>query len=209
MYLNQTIIKKCEDNKWKYFITFKEGKASALYTDYEYRKKINPKNTKREEGEYGNNLTNKLTRQYYWQNNLDFTSGQVNIIECIETKRNKNTRFLYATNFHAEKDNIICLINSGGRQRSKIENEVFNEEKNSGYNLEHLYCEELNAIKNYTIMLSIAHMFNQIFEKGFLTKKEIQRYGGITYIIKKLMESFKFIELCLCTQKIYLSFDTS
>lgn len=209
LYLNQKIIKKCEEYNWKYFITFKEGKASALHTDYEYSKKINPNNKKVEIIQYGKNFEKELARQYYWQNQLDFTSGKVNIIECIENKQNKKTRFLYATNFRAEVENINYLINEGGRQRSKIENEVFNEEKNSGYNLEHLYCEELNAIKNYTIVLSIAHMLNQIFEKGILSKKQIKQYGGVKYITKKLLDSFKYMTLVRINEKCYLSFDTS
>ena len=86
---------------------------------------------------------------------------------------------------------------------------LFNEEKNGGYNLEHLYCEELKAIKNYTILLSIAHMLNHLFEKGVHTKKDIQCNGGIKYLTEKLRNSFKYLRLDIKSPKVYLCFDTS
>jgi hypothetical protein len=50
------------------------------------------------------------------------------------------------------------LANSGGRCRWKIENEGFNLQKNSGFNLEHAYGIGQWQIKNYYVLMQIAHM---------------------------------------------------
>jgi hypothetical protein len=43
-----------------------------------------------------------------------------------------------------------------------------NMQKTGGYNLEHPYSHHDNASKNYYFLLQIAHIFNQLMEKGSL-----------------------------------------
>ena len=66
------------------------------------------------------------------------------------------------------------------KSRWKIENEAFNNQKNISYDIEHACCLDYNAIKNHYLLIQIADILKQLFEKGSevlrilkLGKKEI------------------------------------
>lgn len=189
LYVNQNIFKKCRENGWQSIITFKEGSAKALFFDYEDFKKMDAggKETFKIEKENGN----IISQQMFWKNHMEYKSFKLNVIECLKTEKEETTRFVFITSIIASHENIFNLINYGGRQRWKIENQGFNEEKNSGYNLEHLYCKDGNAMKNYVYFLQLAHTVNQLFEKGIFTKKEIAKlFKGYKYLTTKLIRHF-------------------
>lgn len=59
----------------------------------------------------------------------------------------------------------VCQIAEGGRNRWKIENEGFNNQKNNGYALGHLFSRTSpDGYKNYYQCLQIAHTINQLTE---------------------------------------------
>ncbi len=94
----------------------------------------------------------------------------------------------------------VCRINArnyrevggGGRQRWKIENEGFNMQKEGGYNLEHGYSYDIVGMKNFYLLMQIAHNINQLMEKGSLLKKQIQEvFGSIRNIARILLEELR------------------
>jgi len=83
-------------------------------------------------------------------------------------------------------------IAEGGRMRWKVENEGFNMQKNGGYNLEHAYSEHTVAAKIFYLLLQIAHILNQLMEKGSLLKEHIARaFGSLRNVARKLLEEFR------------------
>ena len=48
--------------------------------------------------------------------------------------------------------------------RWKIENEGFNTQKRQGYNLEHQYSRNYQALKNHYYLIQIGHMIGQLME---------------------------------------------
>lgn len=67
-----------------------------------------------------------------------------------------------------------------GRQRWKIENEGFNEQKNWTFDISHVYSKNYNAIKAHYFFIQFAHTIRQLLEKGIkiilelqMTKKEV------------------------------------
>ena len=47
-----------------------------------------------------------------------------------------------------------------GRERWKIENKGFNEQKNHGYFIQHVFSENYNAMKNHYLLAQIAHIID-------------------------------------------------
>jgi len=207
LYVNQNIFKKCKENGWEYIITFKEGSAKSLFFDYEDYKKAGAGSEKKIEI----NKKSPIKQQIFWKNNIDYKPQKINIIECLKTEKKETTRFVFISSIIANHNNIFDLINYGGRQRWKIENQGFNEEKNGGYNLEHLFCKDWTAMKNYVYFLQLAHTMNQLFEKGIFTKKEIlESFKGYKYLTSKMLRHFiekKFLWENVETINFY--FDTS
>ncbi|MGB9720746.1 MAG: hypothetical protein ACPL28_04600 [bacterium] len=110
----------------------------------------------------------------------------------------------------------MFIANQGGRLRWKEENEGFNIQKNGGYNLEHLYIKDYNGMKCIYLLIQIAHILNQLIEKGNLLSKEIRKaLGSISEIAQRLLEELRYFFFQpgefeqLINKRIQIRFDTS
>ncbi len=189
LYAAKPIFDVCEENSWKYIITFKEGSMKDVYREYTLLKELSKENTAcYKEG--------KVTQDYNWVSDIDYEGRKLNVLECRETKPGEKkklltTRFAWLTNFVPDKKNHGHIA-GGGRLRWKIENEGYNSQKNGGYNLEHVYSCDQTAIKNYYLLLQIAHIVNQLMEKGSLIKDRIKTvFGSIRNVARQLLEDFR------------------
>ena len=81
---------------------------------------------------------------------------------------------------------------SAGRGRWKIENEGFNIQKNGGFNLEHAYSTGDWQIKNFYVLLQIAHLLLQLIGRGSLLTREAQKlFGSLRGMARRLLESIR------------------
>jgi hypothetical protein len=100
--------------------------------------------------------------------------------------------FAWLTNFDIDADHVATLANQGARCRWKIENEGFNIQKNGGFNLEHAYSTGERQIKNFYLLLQIAHMILQLMERGSLLSDDCQRlFGSLRNLSRRLAESIR------------------
>jgi len=190
LYACDPVFKICDKYGWKCIITFKEGSMPDTFAWYEsLKKKHQPENKA--------TLKNgKVTKRFNWVTGIKYRGPPFNILECNERKPGKNgllknTRFVWITNLPVNECNFKEIA-KGGRLRWKIENEGFNTQKNGGYNLEHSYSRNETASKNYYYLLQIAHIINQLMEKGSLLKKQIRKtFGSLRNIARQLLEDFR------------------
>ena len=90
-------------------------------------------------------------------------------------------------------EKTAAQISFYGRLRWKIENEGFNNQKNSGYGLKHKYSEvSLNATKNYYQALQIAHIINELVEMGQKLKSYLKKKITIKYLWTELLAFLKY-----------------
>lgn len=76
-----------------------------------------------------------------------------------------------------------------GRERWKIENKGFNEQKNHGYFIQHVFSENYNAMKNHYLLAQIAHTIRQLMENGIeIYKRDKKKLKDIS---AKLFELFR------------------
>lgn len=189
LYAAGPVFDVCEKNRFKYIIVFQEGSMSAVYKDYCGLKLLETKNTARVEKD-------GITQDFNWVNGIDYDGRKLNVLECNETGpgakgRIKPTKHVWLTNLKITHDNFKSIA-EGGRMRWKVENEGFNMQKNGGYNLEHAYSEHTVAAKIFYLLLQIAHILNQLMEKGSLLKEHIARaFGSLRNVARKLLEEFR------------------
>ena len=127
-------------------------------------------------------------RTYRWVNEIDYEGHKLNVLECAEQWKNdpkKNKRFVYLSSFLIEDKNAPTLT-QGGRNRWTIENS-FNMQKNGGYGLEHAFSKSNAAMKNFYILMQIAHAFNQLMEKGSLLRERIRLTMGSYRVFSQKM----------------------
>lgn len=191
LYANGTAMDLCHQNRWKYLITFKEGSLPALWQEYQSLLGLCPTNRK-------THTTDDGVRQTFgWVQQLEHIDDQkrchrVNAFQCREKHDGQTSLFAWLTNFPVNADSVATLGNRGGRCRWKIENEGFNLQKNGGFNLEHAYSIGELQIKNFYVLLQIAHLILQLVERGsLLTPKARQLFGSLANLARRLAESIR------------------
>ena len=191
LYANGPVLDICRGNGWKYFITFKEGSLPSVWKEYQTLLELCPANRK-------NHTTEQGARQTFaWVNDLEYVDDRghqqrFNAFQCQEQDGPEQGFFAWMTNFTIRPANVVALGNRGGRCRWKIENEGFNIQKNGGFNLEHAYGNGERQIKNYYLLLQIAHMLLQLMERGSLLGADCKRlFGSLRNLARRLAESLR------------------
>jgi hypothetical protein len=190
LYANGTVMSVCQQNHWKYLITFKEGSMPAVWKDYQALLELCPQNRK-------HHTRDGLGQRFAWVEHLEYVDDRgelqrFNALQCQEQNGSSQKLFAWLTNFTITPQNVAALANRGGRCRWKIENEGFNTQKNGGFNLEHAYSTGERQIKNFYVLLQIAHMILQLVEQGSLLTANCKRlFGSLRNLARRLSESFR------------------
>lgn len=209
LYLSRPMIDICRRYRWHYLITFKGGSAPGLFEEYEALLGLTPENalTKRR----GNAVAH-----YRWINDIDWDGPVVHVLENLERTPKGEKRFVWATDFRVDGDNVERLEQEGGRSRWIIENQGFNVQKNGGYELEHAFSNSNTAMKNFYLLTQVAHIFNQLMEKGSLLRGFLEtRLGSLKVLSERLWAALTETRIdpfrlrAVLAQRIQIRFDTS
>lgn len=208
LYLSKPMIDVCQKNRWHYMITFKEGSAPALFEEYEALLGLTPENALTK-------TRGDVVANYRWINDIDWDDRIVHVLENREQTAREAKRFVWATDFRVDRDNVERLEQDGGRSRWNIE-ESFNIQKNGGYGLEHDFSNNNTAMKCFYLLTQIAHIFNQLMEKGSLLRERIEtKLGSLKVLSERLWAALTETRIDpirlrgILEQRIQIRFDTS
>lgn len=208
LYLTKPMIDVCQQNRWHYLITFKEGSAPALFEEYEALLKLTPENALQK-------VRGDAVANYRWINDIDWDDRVVYVLENEEQTAKEKKRFVFATDFRVDRENVERLEQDGGRSRWNIE-ESFNIQKNGGYGLEHAFSNDNTATKCFYLLTQIAHTFNQLMEKGSLLRERIEtELGSLKVLSERLWAALIETRIdpirlrMILEQRIQIRFDTS
>lgn len=202
LYASAPVMSICQSNEWKYIITLQDGSLPALqdclkddppthHNSFVHYPECTVKDT-------------SITQEFYWVEDLLHKKHTVHYLQCKETITKEKTsktvtqNFVRITNLPVSKSTVPNL-SKAGRLRWKIENEGFNEEKNNGYAMEHLYSRRsFNALQNYYQSMLIAHLINQLLEQSCKIQQLLQRFKklSIKYLWQQLLACLKYQVLC-------------
>jgi hypothetical protein len=176
LYCCESIMKKMDEYRWDYVLSFKEGRAPNLWVQADEQRIRNPLNTHTS----GN-------QSCQWATNLTHQSQLVHAVWSTVTKKTwkkkrkdeKGKRkpitsphhFAYITSIRPDAANVIELVNERGRARWKIENQGFNVQKNCGWNLGHQFSRQPAAQHCYYLLMQAAHTFLQMITHSDLLSK--------------------------------------
>lgn len=204
LYACREVFDICRMNQWNFIVVFKKGSIPLLYDEAIQKRNLHHKNF------ISVGMNKSDFQNLSWAENLVYHGNTLHAIFCEEHVFTKGietiTNWEWLTNIRPRPENIQKLVNKGGRQRWKIENQGFNEQKRHDFELEHLYGEAPNAWKNYYQLLQIAHMITQLITHGDLCRKLqaactggdmrktlsfIEYYQSVRNFIRRLTESFR------------------
>lgn len=188
LYVGKPTFDLVKKNGWIYIIRFKEGSMPAVYKDFQRLLSLSPES--REE-----HIVDANTSQVFrWVNDIEYEGHKLHILECQETtsgnKEEKKTKFTWICKPKIIKANYKDLANKGGRCRWKIENQGFKAQKKEGFELEHAYSQDYNAIKCFHYLLQIAHLIRQLMIKGNLLKNILKVFGSFKNFTREFLYAF-------------------
>ena len=209
LYANEGVFKLCEEQRCSYLLTFKEGSMPATWKEFQALKSLNK--DQRLEAPHV-----MQTRTFNWINDIAYNGRTLNAIEMWETAADgKDFYGAWLSSWFVTKDNVKALA-LGGRGRWLIENEGFNAQKNGGYELEHAFSNGSAAMKHFYIMLQIAHIFDQLMEKGSLLRNKIRHTMGSLRVFSERLWALMTETLidaerlrAILAQRIQIRFDSS
>ena len=166
LYMSNPVISRCKENNWDFMIVQKENGSDYMREEIRLRP--------------DRKCTQIGSECYQYLNDLPYDEHTLHWIGYS----NGISRFAWCTSMEVTADNVKNLVKVA-RERWKIENQGFDEQKNHGYNLQHLYSRiSHRARSNYYILLQIAHLINQLvmLEVNFkvatenFTRKKMREY---------------------------------
>jgi hypothetical protein len=212
----------CHRYGWKFMIVLKDGGLPYVNQEFAALSKLQTENR----FSWRTGLDARVRQDYRWVDDIQYADSEkrehtLNVVECLETKPDANggegtNKFKWITNLKVTAGNVAPLANIGGRHRWKIENEGFNVQKNGGYGLEHAYSEDPTSAKVFYFLLQIAHLLDQLLQKGSLLKRALkQRLGSAKDLKFLILEAWrnhpvtKLVVEAILRARFQIRFDSS
>ena len=198
LYANGPIIECCRENKWQFMIVLKDKKLKNAWNEYEGLKALEVNNILRRT--WGNR------KQYFqWVNEIEYFYGpnqtknqKLHVVVCEENWQEvengvivtKNSRHAWISSDPLNKRNVHERCNLGARHRWGIESGIL-VEKQQGYQYEHCFSYDWNAMTGYHYLMRLGHLFNVLIEYSECFVKAIKDMGvrGLIHFIRQTMSA--------------------
>jgi hypothetical protein len=154
LYGCQPVLDLCRQYDWKYVLTLKEGRQPTTWSEVLHLLPLHRANVLRVKPS-PKDADGRL--DYRWLENIMLGEHETNVILAGEITPETATLYAYLTNFGNLTPARVLDIAATGRERHRIE-DTFNAEKNHGIGLEHVFCADTNAAKNYYSMMQVAQI---------------------------------------------------
>jgi hypothetical protein len=195
LYPNGPLMEICRKNGWGFMIILKDKSLSSVWKEYEGLKGLDGKNEHRQK--WGNR------RQYFeWVNGIQYhyDKGQMHTVHVVicnekweEVDRNneiieKQSRWAWISSDPLTVRNVHERCNLAGRHRWNIEEGIL-VEKHHGYQYEHCFAYDWQAMKGYHYLMRLGHMFNILAQYSTRLVKMVKTLGvrGLLQFIYQTM----------------------
>ena len=187
LYACGPVIKKCREYHWEYMIALKEDAILDVWKEATGLMWLEPSNSIR---------TNWGDRQqdYLWANEIEYEYGNnsryteiLHVVICYETwtenhsrstgvVEEKKTRYAWISSRPLTRKNVFMRCTKMARYRWKIENN-FLIEKHEGYNFEHCYSYDWQAMKGFHYLMKAGHFLNAMAVNSEILLEYVNEMG--------------------------------
>lgn len=167
LYACQSVVAICERFGWKYILTLKEGRQPTTWQETLRLLPLHRANRLRQR--VGPNGQAGL-QDFRWVQNVMLGGHQTHVMLLGEITPVAATLYVYITNVpKLSPERVATLVLGAGRERHRIE-DTFNTQKNNGIGLEHVFCAQANASKNYYTLMQVAQVLWILTCRGCLQR---------------------------------------
>ena len=175
LYCRRPIMDTCRGNKWEFVLTFKEGAMPKVYEAVQSAKRrvggfdwVKAKDGPGAERTVGVvSWVDAKECAYELGEGEDFRVVTFSSWDASEDGGAYGGAF--ATSFEVADAKRALVVAAWGRRRWNIET-GFRVEKHGGFGLEHTFCNDDTAGRNYHVLMQIAYTLWQVFDTGVLSR---------------------------------------
>lgn len=191
LYCTSPMINICKLNNWKYIFNLND-RLRTVFKDF---------------NDYIEYFNDCSIENYFLDSNYKYKTHRFNIIKFTENKKNKITNFHYITNLNVTNGNIKNIV-ALGRNRWKIENQGFYNQKYRHFDITHLNSRNDTALKNHYFFIQIAHTIRQLLENGNKVIKLLNlKIKEVSYLLLSILTSTTISDLNNLETNFQLRFD--
>jgi hypothetical protein len=168
LYPNGPVLHACRENHWQFMIVLQDDSLPSVWEECEGLAKMEPDQQARRS--WGNRL-----QHFRWVNDIEYRYGPnqrkkqiVHVVVCAESWEEidaegnvatKTSRHAWLSSERLSERNLHARCNLGARHRWGIEEAIL-VEKRHGYQYEHLFSLNWNAMKGYHYLMHTGHALN-------------------------------------------------
>ncbi|MFZ5688884.1 MAG: transposase family protein [Bacillota bacterium] len=162
LYPNGPVMQICRKNNWDFMIVLPSNCLKSVWEDAFGIHQLEPEQTRTQQ--WGDR-----TQVFWWANELSYVWQDaenkhhrlvLHVVVCNETwGENEQATWAWVSGTPLTRKNVINRCNRAARHRWGIE-ENFLIEKRHGYNYEHPFSYDWNALKGWHALMRLAHLIN-------------------------------------------------
>lgn len=191
LYACDSVLDTLDKKKWEYMIKL-PAKLKSLYDPLKAQEKNSVNGP-------GNSYYRERKQQFYWLNHVMYKGHEVHVVGCFEEWKivcsetgdikKMCSRHTWISSLPLSINNVHVLCNLAARKRALIEDSM-NTEKNRGYQYQHIFSYNWNALRGFHYLMRLAHAINALseFTKKF---KKFVRDLGISNALTRVYEALK------------------
>ncbi|MEW5898903.1 MAG: transposase family protein [Bacillota bacterium] len=178
LYPNGPVMQICRQNNWDFMIVLPANCLPSVWEDALGIHKLEPEQTRTHQ--WGDRIQN-----FWWANELSYVWRDaqnhhhrlvLNVVVCNETWEENEATWAWVSGTPITRKNVINRCNRAARHRWGIE-ENFLTEKRYGYNYEHPFSYNWNALKGWHALMRLAHLINILTLHTVALWEMVQTFG--------------------------------
>jgi len=178
-------MEQCNKNHWQYMIVLKDDSLSTVWEEFNSLLEYIPENNSRR-------TWGTRCQQFKWVNQINYYFGAnecnkitVHVVTCDEAWEEvdeqgeivtKHSQHAWISSRPLNRNNLHERCNLGARHRWGIEACIL-VEKHQGYQFEHCFALDWNAMKGYHYLMRLAHVFNTLARFSSALAKSFRELG--------------------------------
>lgn len=192
LYPNGPIMALIRKMNWDFMIVLQDKSLPSVWQEVEGLRKL----------QTGNDLFrqwNKRQQHFWWVNGIDYTYGEnnrlhqkVHVVICEESWLDidsetakeipRTSRHAWISSRSLNAGNVHERCNLGARHRWSGTESSFLVEKHQGYQYEHLFSYDWEAMKGYHYLMRLGHMFNVLAQHASSLVDAVRTLGFLGLI---------------------------
>ena len=192
LYAQGPVMEVCRKNKWEFMIVLKDKSLSSVWEEAEGLMRLDTE----KEHRHGR-MWQGRQQTFRWANGIEYEYGKhkiltIDLVICEETWEEidkkgcivtKTARHAWISSNTIDRKNIHERCNLIARKRWLQENNIL-KEKHQGYQYEHIFSHDWNAMQGYHYLMHIARMLNEMVVHSISLTEHVKEVGIQPFIEK-------------------------